>query len=335
MSRDPHLFAKINKADYSADMVSVPRTKGNNTVAKLALVEEPAGPAYAGKWIGQLVALGAKAWRHLERTSGQQLVVAITVPRREFAAVLVGCGWTMAHPAPQLGLPIDVLRQLTPGTPVRLVTDRYVVTSKFLSLEEGRQPARVRLHGSGWLVNKIDALCVMAAPAESERAQRPSLGSVGRFARLDDSWAARLACPATDLAIVGTLAWLREDIQAYLSLEGAGTDGPDQLSTLLLTQGSQAATWSTRLYSSAGFADQLPLPPDIRAAVLDGAAAIKYLAEIEAPVVICIVDRSIADETAAEIIVQSRNMGSTPVPVADLEWYSVPGIEALAFAVPL
>jgi hypothetical protein len=73
----------------------------------------------------------------------------------------------------------------------------------------------------------------------------------------------------------------------------------------------------------------------VQAVILDGAAAIKYLPEIEAPVVVCIIDRSIADETASEVILQQRNTGSTPVLMTDLGWHSAPGIEALAFTVPL
>ena len=48
--------------------------------------------------------------------------------------------------------------------------------------------------------------------------------------------------------------------------------------------------------ASARFSDYLPLPRDVRAAILDGAGAIKHVAEVEAPVVICILDRSVADE---------------------------------------
>jgi hypothetical protein len=329
-----HLI-KSHEPGYSPPVPQVPRATGTKAATRLTLAEEPSGPAHAALWIGALVALGARAWRYSRQLEGQQLVIAMTVPRRDFAAALVGCGWTMAHPAPELGQPIDVLRGLVVGTPVRLVTGQFVITGEFLSLDEGRSRARVQLRGSTWMVDMIKALSVLSEGGQPERANRPAPGSASHFAHLDDAWDSRLACPPGDLAVVGTLAWLHEDAAAYLALEGAGTDGPSPLSTLLLPKGVQPATWSTRLYSSAGFADQLPLPSDIRAVVLDGAGAIKYLAEIQAPVAICVIDRSIADETAAEIIVQLRNTGSTPVPMRDLAWPSVPGIEALAFTVPL
>ena len=61
-----------------------------------------------------------------------------------------------------------------------------------------------------------------------------------------------------------------------------------------------------------------------------------YLAEIEAPVVIVILDRSVTDETASEIVVQLRNTRGEPLSVSgDLGWRPPAGIEALAFTVPL
>jgi hypothetical protein len=304
--------------------------------ATLGLAELSDEPACAAGWIGLLVALGARAWRNLAQMPGEQLVITITVPRRDFAAVLIGCGWLMAHPAPTLRPPAESLRELAPGTPVRVVAGGSISTSVFRSLDEGSGPARARMEGgAGWLVDKISALFGLPEIDQPERAPRPSPGIAEQFAGLDRNWDARLACPPTDLAIVGTRAWLLEDAKAYLTVTGRTTAPPSRMSALLLPKGMQPATWSTRLYSSAGFADQLPLPPELRAVVLDGAGAIKYLGDVEAPVVICVIDRSIADETAAEFIVQRRNAGSVPVAVASLGWRSVPGIEALAFKVPL
>lgn len=302
----------------------------------MGLAELPAGHVYAARWIGPLVALGARAWRSLAQMSGKQLVITVTVPRRDFAAALVGCGWLMAHPAPTLKPPIEALRELAPRTPVRIVTDGIISTSLFHSLDEGNGPARARMEGGvGWLVDKINALSGLPEFDRPERATRPSPGIAEQFAGLDRDWDARLACPPTDLAIVGTRAWLLEDARAYLTVEGRTSAPPSQMSALLLPKGIKSAIWSTRLYSSAGFADQLPLPSEIQAVILDGAGAIRYLDEVEAPIVVCIIDRSIADETAAELIVQRRNTGSHPVAVASLGWSSVPGIEALAFKVLL
>ena len=176
------------------------------------------------------------------------------------------------------------------------------------------------------------------------RAPRPRLGSVGRWAHLDTSWDDRLASPAGDLAIVGTRKWLEEDISTSLGIGGETSahsnvpaeNAADTIAGLLLPKNERAATWFTRLFASSRLADELPLPSDIRAAVLDGAGAIKYLTEIEAPLVVCILDRSVEDNTAGEILVQLRNTRGEPCSLSDdLGWRAPAGIEALAYTVAL
>ena len=67
-----------------------------------------------------------------------------------------------------------------------------------------------------------------------------------------------------------------------------------------------------------------------------GAGAVKYLTEIEAPLVICILDRSVADDAAGEIVVQLRNVRGKPYSLKEnLGWRPPTGVEALAFTVPL
>lgn len=327
---------KEQEKQYSSSVSAGPHAQGIKAQTTLELTELPAEPPCAASWIGLLVALGARAWRSLAQMAGGQLIITITVPRRDFAAVLIGCGWLMAHPPPVLRPPVESLREMAPGTPVRIVTDGNISTCVFRSLDERNGSARARMEGGvGWLVDKINSLSGLPGIDRPERAPRPSPGIAEQLAGLDRDWDARLACPPTDLAIVGTRAWLLEDAEAYLTVAGRATAPPSKVSALLLPKGMQLATWSTRLYSSSGFADQLPLPSEVQAVVLDGAGAIKYLGDVEAPVVICVIDRSIADETAAEFIVQRRNAGSDPAAVASLGWSSVPGIEALAYMVPL
>lgn len=332
-----------NNTNYSTHVPPVPLQSGNSPRTQLALSDDPAGPFITAQWIGHLVALGSRVWRRLPQLSSEQLVVVITVPRRDFAATLVGCGWVMAHPAPTLSPPLDVLKQLKPGDPVRLVTGSQIVAGEFRFLQVDGASPRVFLNVGdarkkierGWLLKMISAATALPELEKRELAELPHVGSVGKYARLDVGWRARLATPAADLAIVGTRAWLRQDASAYLSAGVSDCGDPSLLSTLLLARDMQPATWSTRLYPSAGFADRLPLPSGVQAVILDGAAAIKYLPQIEVPVVVCIIDRSIADETASEVILQQRNMGSTPVSLASLSWHSAPGIEALAFTVAL
>lgn len=305
------------------------------TPVRLALSDCGEEPGQPGPWIGPLLALGTRAARYISGGRQRQLVVALSVPQRDFAAALVGCGWVMASRAPVVAEPLETLRSLEPGTPVRVVTEHHVFTGLFWSLNEAVSPARAQFGGSKWHVDSIRALAVLPELNSATRMCRPEVGGVGRMARLDQEWAARLVAPAADLAIVGTLAWLEEDFGACIGREGDGLP-PAPIRDLLLPYADRVPTWFTRVYAAARFAEQLPIAPDIRAVILDGAGAIKYLTEIEAPVAICILDRSVADETAAEIVVQLRNTRGEPLSIQrDLGWPPPAGIEALAFTVAL
>ena len=311
------------------------KSSPNLAPAQLTLSENVGAIGESAPWIGPLLALGARSARYADHHSDRQLVIALSVPSRDFSAALVGCGWVMTSKAQTLGDPLEILRSLSPGTPIRAVNDRHVVTGFFSSLTESASPPRANFAGSTWLIDKICALSVLPELEKAERTLRPEVGSVGRMARLDQDWDARLAAPAADLAIVGTFAWLKEDFEAWLG-RGGEDMSPSSIRALLLPNVGRVATWFTRVYASARFADQLPLPSGIRAVILDGAGAIKHISEIESQVVICILDRSVADETAAEIVVQLRNTRSEPLSITDdLRWSPPTGVEALAFTVPL
>ena len=62
----------------------------------LALTEDPLEAAVAAPWIGPLVALGSRISRYTTKLGkDRQLLVVLSVPRRDFAAALIGCGWSM------------------------------------------------------------------------------------------------------------------------------------------------------------------------------------------------------------------------------------------------
>lgn len=310
---------------------------------KLWISDKSETPGTAAFWIGPLVALGGLASRRMEEMPGHQLIVAVSVPRRDFAAVLVGCGWVLAGSAPHLDAPLEVLRRLSTDSPVRLVVEKEIVSDYFVRIHNVADP-RVVLHNSSWLGSKIRAVAPLPSLEAPVRAPRPRIGSVARLVRLEASWDSRLASPPADLAIVGTRKWLQDDLKASIGVDvesvGDSTNyansEADSIAGLLLPNSEGAATWSTRLFASSRLADQLPLPREVRAAVLDGAGAIKYLTEIEAPLVICILDRAVADDAAGEIVVQLRNVRGEPYSLHEkLGWRPPTGVEALAFTVPL
>lgn len=304
--------------------------------SQLALAETIDEPGSRATWIGPLVALGARLMRYSQQEKDRQLIAVISVPARDFAAALIGCGWVMTHPTPQDRLPVGELRAVKSGTPIRVVTSGEVLSDYFYGYDDTSARPRVHVGGTHWNAESIHAFAVLPKLTRPARGQRPVPGSVCNLAGLRDTWDQRLARPATDLAIVGTLKWLHADFSAYLSHHGEDHLPPDQIAALLLPESEGAATWSTRIYPSASLAETLPLPKEIDAVILDGSNAIKYLTEIENPVVICVLDRSASDETAAEIIMQLRNTRGEPFSLRDdLKWTPPVGVEALAFTVAL
>lgn len=302
---------------------------------QLVLSEAYEDLGHGARWIGPLLALGTRAARHSRKLSGRQLIIAVSVPKRDFAAALIGCGWILASEAPALPEPLDTLRGFQAGQPLRVVTRREVIADFFSSLDETAHPPRAHFARSAWRVDGIRTLAPLTDLEQPERSPRREPGSVERMAGLDLEWDARLAKPTADLAIVGTATWLKEDFHAYLGREGSELP-PTAIESLLMAKVARVATWYTTLYSSARLADHLPLPQEMRTVILDGNGAIRYLAEIEAPVVICILDRSVADETAAELVIQIRNTRGEPVSLGqDLGWRPPDGVEALAFSVAL
>lgn len=283
-------------------------------------------------WAADLLALGARLARHADTLRNRQLVVAISVPRRDFAAALIGAGWTLTRPIRAgVGSPLEVAKELGPNAWYRAVNKSYVYVGELRELNEAVSPARMRFAGSHFEVTGFLRMAPSAALDGARREDRVHPGSVVRYARADESWADRMVAPAQDLAIVGIASRLSADLDAVLCRVG-DSDG-DLLKTLLMPWSSDSATWFSRIFSSATL-DEVPSGFD--AVILDGQSAIKYVAEILAPIVVCILDRSVADETQAENLVNMRRTEGVPVDlVRELDWHPPMGIETMAFEVRL
>lgn len=307
---------------------------GSGPTVLLSLAESRETEPVRSAWIGPLLALGTRLSRKSESFSGQQLIVAISVPSHEFAAVLVGSGWALGRPPTQTTTdPLTVLRTASIGSHYRAVNAAYVISGQFQGLDQSHGSPRITLAGR-WSIDRFVAIAPIAEQDPAERMPRPAIGSIGRMTGIARDWEQRLVAPAADLAIVGTKSWINQDLEAVLARDD-DADG-DAIETLLLPKTDRSATWFTRIYSSSGFADQLPLPDDLNLVILDGQGAIKYLNDILVPIVVCIFDRSVADETAAEQVVQLRNSRGEPVSLRNqLGWSAPAGVEAFAFTVAL
>lgn len=294
----------------------------------LALSESALGPAKAASWIGGLVVLGSRAAHWSRSHPDRQLIIAVSVPARDFAAALIGCGWMLAAPAPKLDQVRRAAASLVPGSPARLIAQTKIVADYFVGVDTVRD--RIRLGGQ-WKLDKVRAIAPLSGLDAARAQPLPEPGVISLMAGLSADWAPRMCCPPADLALVGTLKWLREDIGAFL---GRG-DEFEPISNILLPEDGHAATWSTRLYAASRL-DGEPPPAHLRAIVLDGASATEYVSAIETPVVIAVLDRSVADESAAEFVLNYRNNRGEPLSVEhDVLWTPPPGIEALGFWVPL
>ena len=306
----------------------------------LVLTENSEYVGVQAEWIGRLVALGARAARYIRAANSRQLVIAVSAPSRDFAAVLIGCGWLLASVQPELPLPLDTLRKLERGQWVRAVNKDKVRAGSFAWLDESKDPPQVHFAGMTCAVDKVQALSELGEweiPDRDIRSQdRPEPGSMARMAGLDLVWDAWLARPAADLAIVGTKKWLENDLEAYLTREADEDLEHSSIGSLLMPKATRAATWNTIILPSAALAESLPLPARLNAVVLDGNGAIEYLPDVETPVVICVLDRSRSDAIAEEVIIQWRNNRGEPLSLEeDLDWTPPGGVEALGYTVAL
>ena len=287
-------------------------------------------------WIGAFIELGSRLRDYSHALVGRQLVLAVSVPRRDYVAALIGTGWMLSAPTPILDAPIDVFRRAERGTPLRAVTERGVVTGAFGELDESRGEARVRTGGKTYFLSWIRAVSELNEESNNRTGNVPDAGFLAAQMGAASTWLERVTAPPADLALVGTKAWLREDLEALIGNGADETSHATQLANYVLPRGPRVATWSTPVIASARLGEGRSLPDTCELAVLDRFGAIKYLNDIAVPIVVCVVDRSIADESAAELLIEARLSNSHPISVVDdLHWKPALGIEALAFTVAL
>lgn len=299
----------------------------------LGLADQPGAPLVAGPWIGSFVGLGSLLRRYLPKLEGRQLVLAVSVPRRDYVAALIGSGWMLSSPAPVLDEPLAVFEASDRSTFLRAVTDNRIVTGRFSHVEAKSSGVRVFTGGTCFPVDRFRAVSVLNADVESTVSDVPACGYLAELSGAATSWLARLAAPPMDLALVGTNKWLREDLQAVIG-KGASAGDSAKLGTYVLPYDERAATWSTPVIAAARLGEGEVLPESCVAVILDRYGAIKYLNDITVPIVVCIVDRSVADEAATETVMEARHNNSRPVFVVDdLRWRPPTAVEALAFTV--
>lgn len=302
----------------------------------LGIADERTDPLAPHAFIGALVGLGSLLRRYVMTLEGRQLVVAVSVPRRDYVAALIGTGWMLSSPAPNLNAPLEVFRAAVRNTYLRAVTEKKVLSGSFSHLDESRTPPRVLTGGKTRTVDWYRAVAVLDDPCPNIERDLPEPGFLAELSGIGDTWFARMAAPPRDLALVGTVSWLREDLAALIGNGGDDAAASAPLANYVLPISDRAASWATTVVPSARLGEGDAIPSRCVTTILDRYGAIKYLNDITTPVVVCVIDRSVGDDSAAELVVAARVSNSRPVSMKDdLHWHPPLGIEALAFTVSL
>ncbi|MBJ7603130.1 MAG: hypothetical protein JF888_08085 [Candidatus Dormibacteraeota bacterium] len=212
-----------------------------------------------------------------------------------------------------------------------MVANSQLIADRFVGYEVVAGRPRVRVGNSGWMLDKVDML--MPAPGlASARFRRRGLSPAGSLVTSTGrapTWiAAQVACGA-DVFLVGTKSWLACEMAIRPGLGDSGV-GHNSFGEILRADDGTRPAWGSAILPAARF-EEAVAPPEARLAVLDGSSAIGWLSSLRTDFAVAIIDRSAADDFAAESIIQLRSMGGTPVPLARLGWRPPAGVEALAF----
>lgn len=304
------------------------------------LSEDAAMVGVQAKWIDHLVSCGLRAARYASTLDDKQLVLALSVPQRDYAAALIACGWVLGAKRPNVSDPRRVLERVEPGQKVCLTDKKHIVAAKFFRVDTKMGRDVLVTDQSTWCIDKITAINVLSDDMEPTKIpccqERPEPGSLARMAGIDRNWDSWLVSAPADLAIIGTCKWIERELDACIFRSEDIALDSDDIKTVLLPKKKGAVAWHTRIVSHVDRDVCLNLPDSTSIVILDGNGAIKYLPDLRSKVVICILDRSAANETAEESILQYRNTRGVPIALSEVNgWKILPGIEYIAYEVSL
>lgn len=304
----------------------------------LTLSEDVAAIGVQAKWIDHLVSCGLRVARYISTLDDKQLVLALSVPQRDYAAALIACGWILGARCPNTSDPRTFLEKVQPGEKICFVTQDKVVAAKYCRIDTSSNGETIVTNEGTWCIDKILAVDVMPdGPSCVDipcKQARPEPGALARMAGIDHDWDSWLVSAPADLAIIGTCKWIERELDACICRSEDIALDNDDIKTVLLPWRKGAVAWHTHIVSHVDRDACLNLPDSISTVILDGNAAIKYLPDLRSKVVICILDRSAANELAEESILQYRNTRGIPISLEEMYgWKMLPGIEYMAYEV--
>ena len=290
--------------------------------------------------IDSFLALGQECfkWAHRNRDSCRRLTVAITVPRRTMAAVLITAGWSAAQlPPSNLPLRATSPKNVPINSPVRLATNSEIIQGKFQGWLKKGEKSQIAISGRRWLVtdpcviwqlkSEIADSNICQPDGEPFRSKRIPLGPVSKWENLSRSELLWAAFPKENRLIVGTKARIEPELR--MSLAGTSTDSRLPLGNLLQTDSSDQFSWGTRLIATTSAHETLAefnCPSSL--VVLDGAGAAESMNISNASVTVAIFDRCRADCTPIGFYSDYRANMAEPVDLKnELNWQPHPALE--------
>lgn len=303
-----------------------------STAQSLVLREPGITGATSAPWAGGLLALGARLARQARLPSDRRLVVALALPTRDLAAVLIATGWVLARPVEASLSPAESLATLEPGVPVRMLVGTKLMTDRYWGTRTVRGSTQVHVGPSFWQLDKVKHLA--AAPEVDDqqfgRHQLPNPHSLPALAGREASWWAEQVSSPREVALVGARSIIDAECQFMIGYGGRDAE-LDRVDDLLRPFSDHRSACGS-LIVPASSVDVRGVPSTARLVVADGNSAVGRLADMAAESVVAVLDRSIADEFAADSVLRLRSMG-TPMPLESLGWAPPAGVEALAFEV--
>lgn len=291
--------------------------------------------------IDSFLALGQECfkWAHRNRDSCRKLTVAITVPRRTMAAVLITAGWSAAQlPPSSLPLRATSPKSIPIDNPVRLATNSEIIQGKFQRWLEKGEKSEISISGRRWLVDEpcviwqlnseIAESNICLPDGEPFRSGRVPLGPMTTWEDIPRSELLWAAFPGENRLLVGTKTRIEPELG--MSLVETSTDSRILLGNLLQTDSSDQFSWGTRLIGVTSAHETLAEFNCTSASlvVLDGAGAAEYMNTSNASVTVAIFDRCREDFTPINSYSDYRANMAEPVDLKDeLNWHPHSALE--------
>lgn len=289
--------------------------------------------AVSAPWAGELLALGQRLARY-RVVDGRQVIVAVTLPARDYGAVFAACGWVLGCEVSDSPEWMDQLAGLTRGVPVRMVMQDRVVVDRFYGCRSASGGMRVHVGRSQWALSKVTYLEVDEHSDELGFGWQEIPRAGGLVSTYIDSrrWRRVFGSARASVAIIGVKSRLWTELELRATRWGS-SETFDRLGDIIRPRRVGSISWGS-IVVPGGNEDLPSLPAEAGLTIVDGASAVRWLHEVRTPVVLAIIDRGSADESAVAAVLQLRSTGS-PISVERFGWSPAPGVEASVFEVPL